>query len=88
MGKYINQTSKEHMDSSFASKCKSLMEDGAKPISAPSEFSENLVCVVDNGLFAAAGYCYSQEEFIAFTRPSDSRRKSWFKWDKAEQYAH
>jgi hypothetical protein len=87
MGKYINQTSREQLGSSFASKCKGLMEDGAKPISTPTEFKENLVCVVDNGLFAAAGYCYSAEEFRAFNSSSDTRRKSWFTWEKAEEYS-
>lgn len=45
--------------------------------SAPLKFMENLVCVVDNGLFEAAGYCFSEAEFIEFRR-NDGRPKRWF----------
>lgn len=36
-----------------------------------------VVCVVDNGPFEAAAYCYSLDEFQAFSRPEDSRPKKW-----------
>ena len=35
-----------------------------------------LICVVDNGLFEAAGYCFDSREFGEFTRP-DGRPKQW-----------
>jgi len=41
-----------------------------------------LICVVSNGAFEAAGYCFSDREFIAFTRPSDPRPKQWMLLDK------
>lgn len=36
-----------------------------------------VVCVVDNGPFEAAAYCYSLDEFHAFSRPEDNRPKKW-----------
>lgn len=42
-----------------------------------------LVCVVDNGPFDAASYCYDQYEFEAFNDPSDWRPRTWLLMDKA-----
>lgn len=36
-----------------------------------------LVCLVDNGMFTAAGICYSDGERQAFAHP-DGRYKIWF----------
>lgn len=36
-----------------------------------------VVCVVSNGLFEAAAYCYNDSEFDAFTLPEDKRPKVW-----------
>jgi len=36
-----------------------------------------VVCVVDNGIFEAAAYCYSLDEFRAFSRPEDDRPKTF-----------
>ena len=43
-----------------------------------------LICVVDNGPFEAAAYCFSQGEFEAFTLPSDRRTKTWLLMDKQQ----
>lgn len=86
MGKYVNQTSKGPLGSSFEEKCKGLIEDGAVRVN-PTEFQENLVCVVDNFLFAAAGYAYNEGEFKAFNVKGDDRPKQWFVYEKAEQFA-
>jgi len=40
-----------------------------------------LICVVENGFFDAAGYCYDESEFNAFVEP-DGRRKHWLLMDK------
>lgn len=36
-----------------------------------------VICVVDNGPFEAAAYCYNLDEFRAFTDKSDDRPKRW-----------
>jgi len=36
-----------------------------------------VICVVDNGHFEAAAYCYNLDEFRAFNDPSDDRAKTW-----------
>lgn len=36
-----------------------------------------IICVVDNGLFEAAAYCYNLSEFRTFTDKSDDRPKRW-----------
>jgi hypothetical protein len=41
-----------------------------------------IVCVVSNGDFEAAGYCYSPDELAVFARP-DTRPKRWLVMDKA-----
>jgi len=84
MGKYINQTSKRPLGSSYSEKCIALVEDGAVQIRKPDTFQENLVCVVDNVMFAAAGYAYDKNEFAS---PTDDRIKAWFIWDKVKEYA-
>jgi hypothetical protein len=87
MGKYINQTSNGFVGTSANAKALALIQDGAQAIPKPKEFGPNLVCVVDNGIFGAAAYCYSEGEFKAFTDPSDTRPTKWFIWDKVEKFA-
>ena len=36
------------------------------------------VCLVFNPAFSAAGICFSQDEYQAFTDPNDKRPKLWF----------
>jgi hypothetical protein len=36
-----------------------------------------IICVVDNGPFEAAAYCYSLDEFRAFNRADDPRPRTW-----------
>jgi hypothetical protein len=36
-----------------------------------------VICVVDNGPFEAAAYCYNLDEFRVFTDPQDARPKRW-----------
>lgn len=39
---------------------------------------EMLVCLMDNGIFTAAGVVYDHLEYQAFTAPGDPRPKTWF----------
>ena len=49
-------------------------------------FQENLVCVINNGPFAAAAYADTQREWEEFKAP-DSRPKKWFILPNASKYA-
>jgi hypothetical protein len=87
MGKYINQTSNGSIGSSYKSKCEALVADGAKVLINPIRFVNNMVCVVNNGYFAAAAYVYSESEFVEFSSEEDPRPKTWFIWDKVKEFA-
>ena len=65
MGKYINRTSVRTLRASASDKCNGLLEDGAiELVSTPKEFiPDQIVCVVDNGVFGAAGFMHSRGEF-------------------------
>lgn len=86
MGYYINHTQKRTLGTSFNEKCDGLIEAGAIEVSQPTNFQEGIICVVNNGLFAAAGYAFSEDELNVFRHP-DGRPKRWFIWDKAKEYA-
>ena len=87
MGKYVNKTSRGAVGTSFGSKCDAIIADGGKEIKPPKQFQKNLVCVVDNGFFGAAGYAYCESEMRCFLDTSDRRPKRWFIWDKVEEFA-
>jgi hypothetical protein len=40
-----------------------------------------LVCVVENSVFDAAGFCYDEREFEAFTAPT-LRKRNWLLMEK------
>jgi hypothetical protein len=54
--------------------------------SAPHSVSQlpnmAVICVVENGLFDAACYCYNDREIAAFADPNDHRRKTWLGMSK------
>ena len=72
MGKYING-----IGTSFEAKCANLKELH-DAVETDASFKEDLVCVVDNGPFAAAGYAFDEQEFNDFNDPNDLRPKKWF----------
>ena len=82
MGYYI-QTDQSHNKAQQI--CDMCQE--AFVIPQPSSFDKvpkdmALICVVDNGPFEAAGYCYDEREFIAWCDPSDTRPKTWLLMSK------
>lgn len=85
MGRYINKTSK-HQALPAKGKIVHLVEDGARIIPEPETFKDNLVCVVDNGFFEAAGYAYSENEMKVFKR-DDGRPKTWLVYPKVNEMA-
>ena len=54
---------------------------GGEIIAKPDTFDKipqgkALICIVDNGFFEAAGYCFDSREFSAFAYP-DGRPRKW-----------
>jgi len=76
MGKYINKINESPLGATFYNKCSVLEANGAERVSG-REYDPNLVCVVDNGFFAAAAWAYSEREWETFKRP-DGRPKQWY----------
>ncbi len=73
MGYYINppDMSKEEF-----LVCKGLLLDEAPVVHEADD--RTAVCLVDNGLFTAAGICYSANELAAFADPRDYSPKHWY----------
>jgi hypothetical protein len=76
MGYYINKNS-NGIDLPPGNKADYIILDGGVEISRPKKFVRNLICVIENPNFDAAGYIYSADEFKAFTDPRDTRPKRW-----------
>jgi hypothetical protein len=47
------------------------------------EPNDALLCVVDNGVFAAVAYCYDNKELKSFKNIRDYRPKTWMIIDKS-----
>lgn len=88
MGMYLNKTSKGQMTSPKASmKLADLINDGAEPIDEPKEWQDNLVCLVDNGSFGAAGYAYDEHEMNVFKKGYGGRSYVWLLYPNAKEFA-
>jgi hypothetical protein len=76
MGCYVNPSN--------VSKEEFLVLHGV-PTNGPGPISETHlpVCLVDNGMFTAAGVGFSEAEVEAFNRPDDRREKMWFMVSRA-----
>lgn len=83
MGYYINIDSKGNFLPARG-KALALIADGAIEVER-DKFVENLVCVVSNGPFDAAGYVFSESELAHFTDPRDTRYKVWLVYDHARE---
>lgn len=75
MGYYLNQN-KHGVALPARGKAQALINTGAEQLRGPVVFQPNLVCVVENGPFDAAGYAFSEDEMRTFLRP-DGRLKTW-----------
>ena len=84
MGKYINSINDITLPSSADGKCERLLMIGATEVDG-SEYHPNLVCVVDNGHFGAAGWAFDEREYEVFSR-DDGRSKRWFIVDNVEEH--
>lgn len=83
MGRYINKTPTGPIG---LRKVHALIIDGAKQIPAPTEWRPNLVCVVDNGIFDAAGYAFDERQMRIMLTP-DHRKTVWLEYPHAEALA-
>ena len=89
MGKYVEKTSHGRMGASYIDKVKALSEDGATVVPKNElEFTENLICVVNNGSCAAAAYAYDEKEMLRFIRSfnnGDRRPHTWMIYEKVNE---
>jgi hypothetical protein len=51
---------------------------------AIDDSAKAIICVVNNGPFEAAAFCYSAGEFRDFSLPEDGRPKVWLLMDRAK----
>lgn len=83
MGKYINQINDVILPTSASGKAERLKMIGSEEVDG-TEYHPNLVCVVDNGFFGAAAWCYNEKEYNSFNNINDRRNKRWFIVDDVE----
>jgi len=87
MGYYVNEDSKGNdLPHSYEARIAALKADGATEVDG-KQFQENLICVVDNDAFSAAGYCYSPSEHDYFLNDGSSRPKTWLVHPEAKKIA-
>ena len=86
MAKYINFINGKPVGSSFEDKYVAMSAAGAVEIPTPRQFEPNLVCLVDNGPFAAAAWCDSEREFERFMTGRNNRRWAWLRFPDVEKY--
>lgn len=79
MGKYLNVDLNGN-PLNARGKASSLISSGATVIPEPKSLEDYpdqaVLCVVENGIFDAAAWAYSQSELEEFKRP-DGRNKTW-----------
>jgi hypothetical protein len=76
MGKYINYTLNGETLPSKGKADFLIDRENALEIPEPPEWKEGIVCVVENGLFDAAAYCFDDEELKCF-KNDDGRNRRW-----------
>jgi hypothetical protein len=86
MGYYLNYTRMNEPLPAIGKANILARSSGVEEISQPKSYDsvpsdKAIICVVNNGMFEAAGYAFCKEEFEVFTRP-DGRSKRWFLMDK------
>lgn len=79
MGKYLNSINGHPLPNRRKAEAIALLVPGTETFTGTPEYQPDLVCVVSNGPFEAAGYCFSEAEYAAFTEPTDDRPKTWLR---------
>jgi hypothetical protein len=75
MGLYLERDSKDQ-SLGHNGKADKLIADGATEQVHP-HYEPFVVCVVDNGPFEAAGFCYTRQEFMDFLQGVGRRPARW-----------
>jgi hypothetical protein len=80
MGYYIQGPNKDKAGFLLKNHDAMLLESA---VQAREAFKEGfgVVCVVDNGIFKAAAFAFSEEELEVFAKP-DGRPKTWLAMDR------
>jgi hypothetical protein len=85
MGKYVNVNLNGN-PLHARGKASNLVQSGAERIEEPESLAQHpgkaVLCVVENGMFDAAAWAYSQGELEEFKRP-DGRFKTWLTVDES-----
>ena len=84
MGYYINEINGKSLPA--RGKATALLNAGAKKLAGPVVFQPDLVCVVENGVFDAAGFAYSESEMRQFLI-NDERPKTWLIVENASKWS-
>lgn len=87
MGYYINTSANHGKAEIIASELNGEILPG-RPTWGAWPADKALIVVVDNGLFEAAGYAYSEQEYEAFTDLEDVRPKTYVLIDKEDAEVH
>lgn len=86
--KYINDDTKgNYIGKTHQEKVQALLVDGAEIIKTPTEWRANLVCVVNNGSFAAAAHPETPGEFNRCNYPNDPRPRTWLYYPHVQTQA-
>lgn len=86
MGKYINAINGIALPAKGKAGAIKQLIPGTFEIEEPSAWEEDIVCVVNNQIFDAAGYAYDAGELDAFKYPTP-RQRTWLHVPNAKQYA-
>lgn len=77
MGYYIGTNANQNKAAWIVKNLNGKMVSFNEAKEAMSNPDLGVVVVLDNVLFEAAGFCFSYNEFEAFTDPNDKRRKQF-----------
>ena len=81
MGYYIDRFEAELLPTK--GKADFLVSKGAKKIEIPERFTNDLVCVIDEGIYDAAGFAFNENEMKRFLNDGYGRSE-WLKVPNAD----
>lgn len=77
MGYYIETSKLDNKAHDIIAKHGGVLVDQGTARAMVADPETAVIVVVDNGFFEAAGFAYDEQEFRAFTHPSDQRPKQF-----------